>query len=645
MYHATKIQPKERGKWLFLFSVLLGFLMCSSAYSQSVVIYEHSNFGGSSKTLSIGDYRLSDFNDVASSIKVPAGLAAMIFEHADDGGGYGISVDLLEDQPDLSKYNFNDKISYVTVFSTQRQGFFWARNSIRNGQFVMGHWERARASGNPVNTVAVVSPPLPPHTPTGPTTIQVNDAQSTITSLGKQTPSDAAIWEQAEADQMGVIGSDYRGIEEIGSAAFQRASNNIAIPDSINFWYPQKQPRDHRNVVYFKRTLSGIVDAEDEPYIVDIDGTYEDHDFTLHIKPSPKYQYLISDGHKPELATMEAIKILAAERKNPRNTCDEPFKLVEAEIDTSARAKRALNFLVSRRIGKQISVYGPWIYDKGHCHQPEIHPAEQIWWSETIRTTKRYYLNLFCDASKRFWWRRQMDDGTKLKPWGAPPIKGTFAIAFETEIGKPAKKFEVTNGDHYNVIEFPNSNKIYNLVYQSNTLISFVPKNNAFKVSYEKVGLKPGTINVIRGFLVIETSVGTVTQIASGRIPIIVPGSPTTAFFNVPQGADPNQVNELVEPVVFKKVEGHYMFTISLTDPENPDYCVQERENLANLQQSLKREEAALRQLQSELRTAPPQEKPRIQQEILDKRAEIRPLSEQVRKAQQLLQECVSRPR
>ncbi|MDQ3751034.1 MAG: hypothetical protein M3367_18750, partial [Acidobacteriota bacterium] len=296
MYHATKIQPKERGKLLFLFSVLLGFLMCSSAHSQSVVIYEHSNFGGRSKKLSIGDYRLSDFNDVASSIKVPAGLAAMIFEHADDGGGYGISVDLLEDQPDLSKYNFNDKVSYVTVFSTQRQGFFWARNSIRNGQFVMGHWERARASGNPVNTVAVVSPPLPPHTPTGPTTIQVNDAQSTITSLGKQTPSDAAIWEQAEADQMGVIGSDFRGIEEIGSAAFQRASNNIAIPDSINFWYPQKQPRDHRNVVYFKRTLSGIVDAEDEPYIVDIDGTYEDHDFTLHIKPSPKYQYLISDG-------------------------------------------------------------------------------------------------------------------------------------------------------------------------------------------------------------------------------------------------------------------------------------------------------------------------------------------------------------
>lgn len=173
---AGKIQRKDRGKWLFLFSILLGFFMCSSAYSQSVVIYENANFEGRSRTLAVGSYRFftntnGDFNDIASSIKVPTGLAAIIYERASEAGGYGISVDLLENRPDLSKYNFNDKVSYIRVFSSNNPPFFWARNSIQNEQFVAGHWERARAAGNPVNTIAVVSPPLPP--PTGPTSTDI----------------------------------------------------------------------------------------------------------------------------------------------------------------------------------------------------------------------------------------------------------------------------------------------------------------------------------------------------------------------------------------------------------------------------------------------------------------------------------------
>lgn len=131
----------------------------------NVVIYENPNFGGRSRTLGVGGYVLSDFNDVASSIKVPTGLVALLYEQVDAGGGYGVSVDLLEDRPDLSQVNFNDKLSYICVFSSpDPQGFIWARNSVQNGQFVAGHWERQRASGTPVvNTAAVVAPPLPPH--------------------------------------------------------------------------------------------------------------------------------------------------------------------------------------------------------------------------------------------------------------------------------------------------------------------------------------------------------------------------------------------------------------------------------------------------------------------------------------------------
>jgi hypothetical protein len=155
-----------------------------------------------------------------------------------------------------------------------------------------------------------------------------------------------------------------------------------------------------------------------------------------------------------------------------------------------------------------------------------------------------------------------MDDGTKLKPWGAPPITGTFAIAFEVELGKPGKQFTVSNIDDYNVAVNPNSDKTYSLVYQGNgpgaaatrppeTLVSFVPHNDAFKVSFEKVGLKPGTTNIVHGFLVIETSVGTLTQ---------------TDTKNFPPGTDVNKIDQDKEQQAFKKVAGHYMFSVVQSD-------------------------------------------------------------------------------
>lgn len=563
MFYDTKhTQRQDRGKLLPLLYVVVSVLMCSSAYSQSV-IFEQPNFGGRSKTLGIGDHRLSDFDNVASSIKVPAGLVAIVYENAEDAGGFGRWVDFLEDRPDLAQFDFNDKASFVRIFATPNsQRLIWVRNSMQNGRFVGGHWERPRAAGNPANPNAVVAPPLPSRAFDKPTVIQVNNAQSTITRLGFQRSSDADFWDITDREGMGVIGSDYRGIEIIGSAAFQRDSNNFFIPNSFNIWYPQnppKAPRDHRRNL-FKRTLSGTVDTEDKPRIVNIEGTYEDFDFTVHIKPFQKYMYLITRAHKPKFGVLQGLKALKEEH-DLDNPCTKPFKVLEAEVDARLSAKQKLKSLVLQRIGEQISVYGPWIFDRGHCHQPEIHPAEQIWWSEAVGSNRKYNLNVFSDSSERFWWRDQMDDGTKLKPWGAPPIRGIFAIAFEAEIGRPGKKFEVTNIEAHTVAAIPNAANIYELVYQNKSLVSFVPHNDAFKVSFERVGLKPGTTNIVHGFLVIETTVGTVTQIAT-RAQFL--GTSNTIKF--PMGADPNKVHQAFERQLFKKVAGHYMFSILQTE-------------------------------------------------------------------------------
>ena len=130
-------------------------------------LYSDSQFATSSVPLDEGDTRFTtDFNDSASSIRVAPGYCAVLYEHANEFNGYGASVDLLEDCPDLSVYGFDKKTSYVHVFRTERDGFVWARGAMRDGQFVNGHWERKRAGGGSGlnSAVAVVAPPVPPRT-------------------------------------------------------------------------------------------------------------------------------------------------------------------------------------------------------------------------------------------------------------------------------------------------------------------------------------------------------------------------------------------------------------------------------------------------------------------------------------------------
>jgi hypothetical protein len=546
----------------------------------NVIVFAGRNFKGPSRELGIGTHRFftsADFNDVISSIKVPAGLVAMVFEHADDGGGFGTYVDLLEDRANLSKLGFEEMISFINVFSATQRGLIWARNSIQNGQFISGHWERQRAGPPlPPNPVAVPGPPVPPHPSPNPTVIQVSGTQSTILSLGRYTSIDSARLEYAGTELMGVIGNDYRGVEEIGSAAFERASHNIAIPDNLNFWYPQKQPRDHRQVVYFKRTLAGRMDRVK---IANEPGTFKDHDVCIHIRPNARFQYLITDGHPREYTDIMELQWTLSGGLSGQPSCDDSasvdsFRFIEAEIQPSgdvsftAATSQVLRDLVAARTNESICVYGPWIFDKGHCCHGEIHPAEQIWWrQDTGPTTSTYTLNVFCDGSKRFWWRSQMDDGTKLKPWGAPPIKGLFAIAFETELGKGPVVFEVTDLDRFNVASFPGTDQAHTLVYQGAVLVSFVPHTDAFRVSYDGVGLEG---NKVRGFLVIETSVGTLTQVKTQIVVEIHHGSgipPTREIHEFPMGTDVNSVPPQFERELFQKVEGHYMFNVVRTRP------------------------------------------------------------------------------
>jgi hypothetical protein len=567
--------------------------------SSAATIYPSSGFGGQAQELAIGDHRVSG----ASSIRVAPGTVAIVYQFADDAGGYGVSVDLMEDQPDLAKFGL-DQVALVTVFAAKRDVLYWARGAMRDGQYVPGHWERERASGaTPVNDVAVASPPLPSRGATLATTVERQGSVWTITHLGDQSSGDDFAWALADR-QMGVIGSDYRGPQRIGDAAFERASNNVAIPDWINFWYPNPPSmpaNDHRgrtkrtlvgnildkvtknwsgtvleqgpNGIMVPRAINGEYELSSAPHVSDIHGTYEDFDLNVDVLPYADYQYLIRDSHRPERSTIKYMKDLVDSDHDP---CTDPFIKVEAEIDSSDVAKQKLATALHSRIGKPVAMYGPWIYDLGHCDHPEIHPAEEIWWTDTANTgyagtVKQYNLNVIADSSKRFWWRNQMDGDNKMHPWGAPPITGLFAVAFEVPLNQmtimqSGKQYKVQDVDFYNVKILPDNSPSFDLTYNGSTLVRFVPGSPAFTVSYEGVGLKPGTSNIVRGFLVIETTVGSVQQ-KSTRGVVLNGSSPQ--YIDVPEGSDPDTVDQRIESQIFEKTAGHYLFRLIETSLAN----------------------------------------------------------------------------
>lgn len=546
----------------------LGSIVFST--NAGATLYDQVNFGGNSRFLTPGKHPLPDFNDATVSIRVPQGLVALVFEHADPEGGYGLAVDLLEDCPDLASLDMAGKVSYVEVFPAEQDGgLVWTRASIVNGEFVHGHWERKRAHPAPPNPVPVVWPALPrrfgypPITGGGTPAAAASAAVKNVEVSRFDEFGDAqGLWDKAVNQQGGIIGNDYRGIEEIGSAAFERASKTL--PDSVNFWYPNavpRGPRDHR-VAHFKHTLSGKVRAAVLSGVSTIESYfYEDGDACIHVQPGPEYEYLVTQGHGREYTDIMSVQWHGSLHASGQPDCDSASDIreaaeIEVEIDSTDSAKNRLVHQLANAVGREVSAYGTWIYDKGHCCHNEIHPAEQIWWSDPAPAGRIYFCNLFVDRSERFWWRHQMDDGTKLKPWGAPPVTGTFAIAFETRVNAPAKQFEVSVEEVHNDVTEHEDFLRHHLVYGGNTLIAVVQDQaSMLQVSFDHVGLiEP---DVVRGFVVLEATVGTCTQVRTK----INAGPFQTLDF--PEGTDVNSVPEQYESQLFRKEAGHLQMWVS----------------------------------------------------------------------------------
>jgi hypothetical protein len=126
-----------------------------------VVLFENSNFSGASKSFGPGEYLLTDFNDQAASIRVPDGLVAYLYEHASQGKGYGIAVDLLEDggseYPSIQCTIVPGCCALREIISMYGPEMPWLTDNLFRD---IGN---VKANPGPPNTVAVVSPPIEAH--------------------------------------------------------------------------------------------------------------------------------------------------------------------------------------------------------------------------------------------------------------------------------------------------------------------------------------------------------------------------------------------------------------------------------------------------------------------------------------------------
>ncbi|MEP7108840.1 MAG: hypothetical protein ABI760_12680 [Ferruginibacter sp.] len=252
--------------------------------AQTVTLYEKANFAGESKLLGVGTYKLSEinFDNITTSIRIPEGITVLAYQYADGFGGFGKWVDFLENQRDLSVFGFDNDISYITV--ANKPGYFWARNSYLNGQFVAGHWEVRRAAGNPVNLVVAVGPALPAKHPNS------NDSQFGYTDL----------WVDATNFLATALLNYATGGENEG-VIFGRGDVNRWDDVNVDKLYPQHRSVGEKTVVTVPKKsyeiLEGLV-LKDECQVayVDFPTQHYTHDFTFRVDPSPEYEYLLAES-------------------------------------------------------------------------------------------------------------------------------------------------------------------------------------------------------------------------------------------------------------------------------------------------------------------------------------------------------------
>ena len=333
-----------------------------------VTIYGEANFQGASASVASGEFGESllvlHMNDAVSSIKVPTGMVAVVYEHADSGGGFGRFVDFLEDQPDLSVFGLNDQISWIRAFDAHSAQFGqWVRNAIVsthimavvNSRFVEGHWS---GSNDPIpyNPTPVVA-----HYEKSPTLLHACTWAGTPWSNPSMDTSDPS-WASNLLGGKTFDGTVDHPFEWVSALNPPRVAHT---PPPFNLPYVDGVQQDDQVAV------SGVVVA---PHASgnDIPFTHPfGRDFEFGIVCDPEYESLLAQANRlPPPLEYPLTEGELAWNDAHRVGFPTPAGVLPLEIDGNLVPD---DYSAVR--GDRVVVYGRWIVDAGHDDfHTEIHP-------------------------------------------------------------------------------------------------------------------------------------------------------------------------------------------------------------------------------------------------------------------------------
>lgn len=228
-----------------------------------------------------------------------------------------------------------------------------------------------------------------------------------------------------------------------------------------------------------------------------------DGDVDIYLRPNPSFNWLMTRSERPAGSSFERGSVGGEIAfKEPGNQPGNDGAIYIKNIPASLLENR------------DMCIYGAWVSDLGHERQPEIHPVQQMWFTEQRAGSTVYHLFSMFDNSKRF------NDGNDFnagctKSWIHAPLENTFYLPFELSVPSSViHRPGIVDSTITYDIEIVSSHKMngydpghssLNIVYKGLTIIRVNSANQSSPYVWLECIYTDG--NKLKGFLKIKTSV------------------------------------------------------------------------------------------------------------------------------------------
>lgn len=117
-----------------------------------VFFYNDINYTGKFEQINIPsivatrEYSMAGLQNKVRSVIIPRGFVVALYEHANESGGYGNYLELMEDCPDLAKLGLGDTVCFASVFFSKRLGGRYIIAKKVNDKIIPGYWKETALS-------------------------------------------------------------------------------------------------------------------------------------------------------------------------------------------------------------------------------------------------------------------------------------------------------------------------------------------------------------------------------------------------------------------------------------------------------------------------------------------------------------------